>query len=169
MNLYEIDSKIRELLENGFNEECIDLETGEILEDKAEALLAQYEVDRSVKIENTALYIKNLNAEAEAIKAEENALAARRKAKEKKANYLKVYLTNTLIGAEESKFESAKVALSFRKSTSVVITDENALTDDYKKRVEKWDADKAKIKADLQNGVAVPGAVLETKQNLQIK
>ena len=72
MNLYQIDAEILKV---------IDFETGEVLdEDKLEEL----QMSKNEKIENILLYIKNLNADAEIIKAEEKALAERRKAKENK-------------------------------------------------------------------------------------
>lgn len=169
MSLYDIDRKIAELLENGYNEECIDAETGEFLEGKVEELLAQYECDRATKIENIALYIKNLNAEAEAIKQEEKKLAERRKAKENKVTRLEEYLTNSLLLNDETKFESSRCSLSFRKSVKVIIADEKSLPVGYLKEKIEYTADKTKIKKDLQNGIEIMGARLEEKQNLQIK
>ena len=169
MSLYDIDRKIAELIENGYNEECIDAETGEFLEGKVEELLSQYECDRELKIENIALYIKNLNAEAEAIKLEEKKLADRRKAKENKVARLEEYLANSLISNNETKFESARCSLSFRKSVKVIIADEKSLPVDYIKEKIEYTADKTKIKKDLQRGVEIAGATLEEKQNLQIK
>lgn len=59
--LYEIDADIVN---------CIDTETGEILDfDSLDAL----NMERDAKIEGVALYVKQLQAEAEAIKAEEKA------------------------------------------------------------------------------------------------
>lgn len=169
MSLYDIDRKIAELLENGYNEECIDAETGEFIEGKVEELLSQYECDRSVKIENIALYIKNLNAEAEAIKLEEKKLADRRKAKENKVARLEEYLTSSLISNNETTFESSRCSLSFRKSVKVIIEDEKNLPVDYIKQKIEYTADKTKIKKDLQSGKEIIGAFLEEKQNLQIK
>ena len=42
MNLFDIKSSLYELLENGYNEECVDPETGEFDEEKAKALLDGY-------------------------------------------------------------------------------------------------------------------------------
>lgn len=105
-NLFEID---REMLD------LIDGETGELLDYEMFTALA---VERDTKIENTAQYVKNLLAEAEAIKAEEEALAARRKAKENKAKRLKGYLEAYLDG---KKFETAKCKISFRTTSRVEV------------------------------------------------
>ena len=67
MKLYEIDQAIMD---------CIDMETGEIVN---EELLNDLQMERDAKIENVALWIKELKAEAEALKAEKLAFAERQK------------------------------------------------------------------------------------------
>ena len=125
MTLYEIDKAIYELLENGF---AVDEETGEVIDGAEELDKLQFE--RSQKLESVALYIKSIEAFIADIKAEEEALANRRKKKEDKVERLKKYLTNSIIGSGEESFESAKVSVSFRKSEGVEFTDKDALEDD---------------------------------------
>ena len=109
MKLYEIDNAILE---------CIDFETGEIVDtDRLEAL----KMEREAKIENVALWIKDLKAEAEAIKAEKLALAERQKVAENKAESLKKWLAYALDG---EKFSTARCSVSFRKSQKVEVTEE---------------------------------------------
>lgn len=104
MTLYEIDTAIMAL---------VDPETGEIADfDQFESL----QLDREQKIENTALYIKNLKAEAEAIKSEEKNLADRRKAAEAKAERLTEYLNRALAG---QNFKTARCVCAYRKTSSV--------------------------------------------------
>ena len=67
------------------------------------------------------MWIKSLLADANAIKAEKDKLAEREKALKNKADSLKKYLDRTLNG---SKFETPKVSISYRKSSSVEV-DEN--------------------------------------------
>ena len=62
MTIYEIDSRIAELL---------DPDTGELLDYEAFAAL---QMEREAKIENMALWYKDLSAEAKAIRDEEKAL-----------------------------------------------------------------------------------------------
>lgn len=89
--LYELDSKIAEVLDTGFEMSCIDAETGEIDETQLAIYLEQLQLDRKTKIDNIAVYVKNLEAEAVAIRAEEKRLKERREAKERKAERLKNY------------------------------------------------------------------------------
>ena len=106
MNLYEIDQKIMN---------CVDMETGEIIDT---ARLDELQMDRDTKIENIACWIKNLNADAEAFKTEKQSFADRQKAAENKAESLKKYLAGYLAG---QKFSTPRVAISFRKTSSVNI------------------------------------------------
>ncbi len=173
MNLYQVHQQIADLLENGFDMECIDMQTGEILEDVARERLASLEIEEGVKIENTALFIKNLVAEVDAIKAEEKTLADRRKSKERKYEWLKAYVGNYLLETGKTKFETARCALSFRKSEVLNITDEETLRKyaeehDYLK-IKEPELKKDEIKKALKGGEAIPGAEIMEKQNLQIK
>ena len=112
MTLYEIDKSIEALVN------AVDPDTGEIMVDN-EALDALL-MERDAKVENIACCIKNLTADAKALKEEEAALSSRRKTTEKKAERLKDYLTYALQG---EKFQTAKCAVSFRKSSAVEVDD----------------------------------------------
>lgn len=108
MSLYEIDQAILSL---------VDEETGDIADwDAFDAL----QMARETKLENVACWYKNLTAEAEAIRKEEINLAERRRSLERKSERLKSYLSETLGG---EKFQTAKCAVSFRKTTKVEISD----------------------------------------------
>ncbi len=168
-SLYIIDNEIRELLENGFNMACIDAETGEIDEKKAAEYLETLQLERGVKIENIALYIKNLESDAAQIKEEEKSLKTRRESKERKAARLKDYLSTSLIAGNQNKFETARVALSFRASKTVVIDDIEKLDKSYIKEKIEYAADKTAIKKALDAGESVAGAHIEERQNIQIK
>jgi uncharacterized protein (DUF3084 family) len=168
VSLYTINAELSELLERGFE---IDEETGELIED-IEDKLASLQMAEQDKLENIALYIKNLSAESAAIKAEEKSLAERRKAKEKRQESLKKYLADYLQNTDRSKFETPKVRLSFRKSEVVDYDDSFmrwALEQDRYLRYKEPDVDKAALKKAIKGGEEVPGATLLTKQNLQIK
>lgn len=59
--------------------------------------------------------------------------------------------------------------LSYRKSEAVVFTDEEAIPAEYKKEKIMISVDKTEIKKALKAWTEVPGAMIETRQNLQIK
>ena len=159
--LYEIDQAILD---------CIDFETGEVIDPEK---LSALQMEREVKIENVALWYKNLLSDAEAIKAEKNALAEREAAARSKAESLKKWLTEALNGA---KMTTPKVAISFRKSESVEIPDEEEFID-WAQDCECTDLltyktptpNKTAIKAAIKQGRAIYGATLTEKNNIQIK
>lgn len=166
--LYELDAKIAELLDTGFEMSCIDAETGEIDETQLAIYLEQLQLDRKTKIDNIAVYVKNLEAEADAIKAEEKKLKERREAKERKAERLKNYIKTSMMLQGETKFESARVSMALRNSKAVVV-DENKLESVYFINKIVQSVDKKAIKAALEAGILVEGAMLEERKNLQIK
>ena len=59
--------------------------------------------------------------------------------------------------------------LSYIKSEAVVFTDEAKIPAEYKKEKTTISIDKTEIKKTLKAGTEVPGAVIEVRQNLQIK
>ena len=166
--LYELDAKIAELLDTGFEMSCIDAETGEIDETQLAAYLEQLQLDRKTKIDNIAVYVKNLEAEAVAIRAEEKKLKERREAKERKAERLKNYIKTSMLLQGETKFESARVSMALRNSKAVVV-DESKLESVYFTSKIVQSVDKKAIKAALEAGILVEGAMLEECKNLQIK
>ena len=167
MTLYNIDNKIIEIIERGF---VVDEDTGEIIDSAEEvnAKLEELEFDRTAKIENIALYIKNMESLVVSLKAEEKALADRRRAREKRIENLKNYLTSSMVAANENGIETSKVCISFRKSESVVVNEE-ILDRKYFNEKVSYTPDKTAIKKALKDGATIDGAYIETKQNLQIK
>ena len=165
MTLYEIDHAISEAFE-----QAIDPETGELINEEAWAQLEALQMDREQKIENVALWVKDLNAEAAAIKAEEDALKRRRQSTEKKADSLRGYLSYALNGAE--KFKTSKVAISWRRSETAELldgVDPVSLPLEYQRVKVAVEPDKTKLKEALKAGKTIEGVELVERQNIQIK
>ena len=153
-NLYEIDQGILE---------CLDLETGEVIDpDRLESL----QMERSQKIENVCLWVKNLLSDAEAIKAEKDALADREAKCRKKAEDLKKWLGMALEG---QKFDTARCAVSFRRSETVEVADVTLLPVELQRVTTKIEPNKTAIKALLKDGRSVVGCSLVENQNINIK
>ena len=153
MRLYEIDQSIEDL---------IDKDTGEILDYEA---FEGLQMQRDAKIEQMALWHKNLVSDAEQIKSEEKNLAERRLALEKKAKSLKSYVELALAG---NSYKTPKVSITYRKSKSVDVYDIKSIDSKYLKVAEPT-ADKTAIKKAIENGEQIGGAKLIEKNNLQIK
>lgn len=155
MKLYEIDEAILA---------CIDEETGDVIDIER---LTELEMERDAKISNIGCWIKDLKAEAEAIKAEKQNLDKRQKAAENKVESLKEFLSRYLDGA---KYKDARVAISYRKTTSTEVAEDldlNTLPDDCKKI--KIEASKTAIKEHLLAGEEIAGCALVEKNSIQIK
>lgn len=155
MTLYEIDKRIVDL---------IDDETGEIIDSNLNTF-DELMMERNNKIENVALWIKNLRADAEAYKAEAQAFVDRKKAAERKIESLTRLLEITLRGR---KFKTERVQIGYRKSDSVQIDKDAKLPDEYL-RFREPEPDKAALKKALKDGVEIKGAWLEEKLNMQVK
>lgn len=162
MKLYEINSEIENL---------IDTETGEIAD---VAFFEQLSMERTAKIENVALYIKNLDSDAAALKAEETALSERRKAAENTAARLRAFLTSMLTDGE--KFETPRVKLSWRKSKSVRVLIPESDFIEWAKAVnpallsfKEPTISKSAIREVLESGGEITAATIVESNNMQIK
>ena len=153
MRLYEINEQIMA---------CIDSETGEVIDPEK---LNDLQIAKDEKLENLALWYKDLIAEANALKEEKEAFAAREKTARNKAESIKNYLSYALNGAN---FKTTKCALSFRKSEKTVIDDIYSIPENFLKYSEPK-ADLNEIKKAIKNGEEIKGAHLEETQNIQIK
>ena len=153
MKLYEIDQAIMD---------CIDMETGEIIN---EELLNSLQMERDVKIENVVLWIKELKAEAEALKAEKLAFAERQKVTENKMESLKKWLAYALNG---EKFKTVRASVTFRTTDKVEIADIYKLDENYL-RYKEPEADKDAIKKAIKAGQEVAGATLVSSTSVIIK
>lgn len=170
MNLYDISDALLTTIEYG-----IDTETGEVLD--GEALQRQIDglkMELNDKLINIACFIKNLDAESEAIKNEKQKLAQRQKACENKAEWLRRYIDNYLksvVGEDKInkfKLSDPRAVIGYRKSQAVNIKDEDAIPTEF--RIPQPDKiDKTKIKDAIKAGKDVSGAEIITNVNLSIK
>ena len=136
-NLYEINNEILN---------CIDMETGEIIDlEKLEEL----QLERNTKIENIALWYKNLVSDAEQYKAEKNVFAEKERIAKNKAESLKKYLDSVLNG---SAFKTTRANVTYRASEGVVIDDITKVDESYLKYAEPT-PDKTAIKKALKDGI----------------
>ena len=155
MTIYDIEAEIMD---------CIDQETGEIIDiDRLNAL----EMERDKKISNVACWIKDLKAEAEAIKAEKQTLDKRQKAAENKAESLKEWLQSILQG---EKFKDSRCSISYRRSERVDFADNFNFDTlpDYMKKV-TIEPKKTEIKEFLKGGGEIEGVRIEENTSMTIK
>lgn len=163
MKLYEINAAIEQW------EPEVDEEGVVTNYDQLESL----EMEKSDKLEGIALHIKNLKSDIAAIREEEKNLAARRKVMENRVASMTDFLDYALAG---SKFDTPRVAISYRKSIKTIIDDAWLLAR-WLKRNGAADAveqpepkiDKNMVKTLLKEGIKVPHAKLEESTSMHIK
>jgi len=165
MKLFEINSELRNIVDEvSLYAEEHDGEIPENLSNK----LTSIQQEKEQKVLSIGRWYKNLNAEAEAIKTEEDRLYSRRKSLEKRIEGIKYFLETYLTG--EEKYSDGAVKISFRKSErlSMITEDIRCIPDKYlKPQLPK--IDKAAIKDDIKSGKRFDFAKIEFCNNIQIK
>lgn len=161
MSLYSITEDLLTVIEGGM---VVSMEDGEILFDSDN--LEELEGEYLDKLEACGLYVKNEQAEIEAIKAEEKRLADRRRVKENKVQRLKEYMLQSMEATDTKKLDTPKVYISTRKSQKVIIDNENKIPRQFFKVTET--VNKTEIKKALKSGT-VDGAHIEESVNLTLK
>ena len=159
MTLYELTEAMR-----NFDLE-IDEETGETLNADELDMLA---LEHDLKLKNCVWFYKNQKAEAEALKAEKQKLAARQKTAERKAEWMAQYIAFDLDGKDFKPEDDVTVRVGWRKSKTVECDDITKVPAEYL-RFKEPELDKAKIKKAFKAGEKVEGCREVENNNIQIK
>ena len=152
-NLYEINAAILS---------CVDLETGEIIDVEQ---LAALQMEREQKIENVALWYKNLLSDAAQYATEEAAFKKKKQQAQAQAERVKAYLLDALQG---EKYKSARVSISYTSSSRVIVDDVLNLPPRFV-RFQDPEPNKTEIAAAIKAGEEVNGAHIERSQSIVIK
>lgn len=155
--LYEINADL---------ESCFDPETGELDEEKWNALTEEWER----KVEGVALYLKNQTMLLDGMENEKKNLDERIKSLKNQCDGLKQFLQKAIkeIGGND-KFETPKVRVSFRKSESVDIIEEQMIPEKYFDIQTVRKPIKKAIKEAIKKGELIEGAVIKENYNTIIK
>jgi hypothetical protein len=163
--LYELAGQYREALAVLAESDYPD----DFIRETLDALVGEVEH----KAINVAMFARNLEAAAEAIKTAEGQMATRRKALEARAARLREYLKTNMERAAITEISCPHFALTIRRNPpSVVVTDPGMLPVEYLTTPEPPPpgVDKRKIGEALKAGATVPGAYLDTsKTRLEIR
>lgn len=133
-----------------------------------QAQLAELTLAKEEKMLWLAKKVINLEAEAEAVKAEKQKLAARQARLEKQVEGIKAFMQSALTPG--TKLKDGAVTIGWRKSTGVVLKGDVATLPAKFQRI-KIEAATSAIKEALQAGdsEAMEYALLEERNNIQIK
>lgn len=152
-NLYDINSEILS---------CIDAETGEIIDvERLQAL----QMEREKKVENVALWYKNLLSDAAQYAEEESRFKAKKQRAQAQAERLKEYIFGSLAG---EKYKSPRVSISYRTTPRVIVDDVLDLPPQFVKFAAP-EPKKQDIMAAIKNGEEVRGAHVESNTSIIIK
>ena len=160
MKLYEISDAIRAALDHIE----VDEETGEII---AADELHEVEALAADKVEATALYLKEEDAEIKALKEEIDRMTARLKSKTKRNDYIKSMLLDALHAT--GKVKTARVTVSIRTTQAVEVSEGADLPEAYTTVKTTVSPNKVAIKQALLDGVEVPGCHIEERESVQIR
>lgn len=196
MKLYELTESFAELFSQfeDINEYEPDTDAdgqpidgnGDIIEDveayKEKMLTAWFDTLEGIegefdeKAESIAVYIKQLKAEANILKAEKAAIAKRQSQKEREVEKLAAYLLNAMKAIGRSKVDMPHAVVSIRNNAPSLIVDNEAefvgwaqenndsLLEYIMPKVKKND-----VKKLCKNGEAIPFVHMESKQSLSVK
>lgn len=163
-NLYELNAE--------FNQLWMLLEDEEVDEEMVIGAFETATEDLTVKLENCCKYIKNIDAEIAGLKAEEERLYARRKAKENAVKRLKELMKLAMNTAGEKKLPCGTFTVSVQNNPPSVVMDETHIEnipEDYLKYRDP-EIDKKKLKDHLEKGIAPEGiAHLEVSSSVRIR
>ena len=133
-------------------------------------------VEREAKLEGVALWVKDLKAEADAVKAEADKLNARKKSLDNKIDGLKNWLLMALDG-EKLSTPRCKVYQTHSQRVVIVGEEKDLIswlernTEDPRDYIRYKDPElrKDEIKKALKEGTDIPGASLEETESIVIK
>ena len=166
MKLYELSAQIEACIKDEITGDMIDTETGEVFDPEAfEKLEGEFEK----KCLDLGRWVKNLDAERQAVYDEMRKLDKRQKALSRKKVSIENYLASILKGRE---MRDENTQFKFRKSNStevdlsVLMNWDNA--DEYLTYKDPT-PNKSEIAKALKSGKEIPGCRIIENLNLQIK
>ena len=165
MKLYEINQN----LEAAWMHLSDMIDAGEIRGKEFEIMekvVADLNINKTEKLLNYARLIKNTKAEAMAIKAEKERLAARQKTLENKVDWLTGAIKASVSVGE--KIQDETCVIGTRKSQRLeMLADPESLPESY--RMVAYSANKARLKKDIKAGLVCSFAELVDDFSVSIK
>jgi chromosome segregation ATPase len=161
MKLYELVGQ--------YNELQAMIEDGEIDEQALADTLESIEGEIEVKADNIARLVKNLEAEEEAFKTEQDRLARKKQSISNKITSIKGYLFQqmTAIGKDKIKGTIFTVALQ-NNPPSLLVAEDAEIPMKYWKQIEPV-VDKRLLLEDIKAGEQIEGVSLQQTKGLRIR
>lgn len=163
-SLYNIEAEYLQLSEQL-------IENGGEATPELEQALAMNKENLETKSTNYGFVIRKLEGECAIIDAEMERLEKIKSSREKAVKRLKNNIVQAMEIFQVETIKTPILNLSIRTSEAVEIEDSALIHQQYKKTktVTETSIDKVAIKEAIKSGKIVPGAILRTNKNLQIK
>lgn len=160
MKLYELPDALRA----AFDALEVDEETGEIVNGEA---LERVEAEARDKLEGTALYMRELDADAKGLAEEIARLQARKRSIERRTEWLRQYMRPAL-DAMGGKLKTPRATI-YKMHTQKVVLD--CKPDNLPQAFQKLEvkADLAGLKKALKGGEKIQGAYLVDNESIVIR
>ena len=163
MNLYQLSAGYKQLSAQIEDATADELPT---LLDTLESI----EIMLPVKAEGYGKITAWFDRLAEAKEIEAKRMAESAKDLRHKSDLMRGRLLAAMVGTETDEIRTDLFTFRIKNNPpSVDIHDPTAIPEEYLRKTIKIDADKSKIKAALQSGIAVPGAAIMQGRRLEIK
>ena len=164
MNLYELNQNFNNLVSVLENTE------DENIKELIKNSMDQLTLETNEKIENIIKYIKNLEAEAEALEKESKRLNDRKIKTLKKVDNLKGYLKDFTSSLESKKYHTGIFNISIRKNAAaIIIENEFLVPSEFVKTEIIRKVDKIALKEKLKAGEVIEGVKLQQTESIIIK
>ena len=119
------------------------------------------------KADGIAYVIKEIDAQADMLKAEADRLKQKEAALRNNKNRLRDYLLSAMVSTDKTSFKTSHHSFSVRTSQSVDVIDENAIPEVYKKV--SVSVAKKELGDALKAGEEIAGAVLRVNRSVTIR
>lgn len=167
--LYEIETALLSLFDR--------IDDGEVSAEDAADTVEALKLEYDAAIDGAATRVKELLAEAEAIKAEIEGLISRRTAKVEQAERYRRLIRESMRRLDKAKVETPRNCVVIRRNPpKIVIENEDVFVDwarhlapDLLTRNETYKPNRDAIKTALEHGEAIPDVHIEQGESLRIK
>ncbi|MCF8029886.1 MAG: siphovirus Gp157 family protein [Desulfohalobiaceae bacterium] len=144
-------------------------ELDEEQEQPALAYLEELGVQETEKADGVIYALRKRQSEIQFLKDEEDRIRSRRKSAEKRLQEFKDYLASIFQREGITRIRALKGTLYLRQSSSVEVTDTESLPADLVHTKVSFEPKKKDIRERLNSGEEVPGARLNTAQQLCVR
>ena len=160
MKLYELTSdfnQLQQMIGEGEDPEVIN----DTLQSISEAI--------EDKVQGAALLIRNIEAQVEVIKGEENRLAERRKSFENSCKNIKDYLYQQMVAVDKRRVKGALITVGIQKNPASLDIAEDAVIPPEYMIPQNPKVDKKALLLAIKNGMKSDGISLKQDESVRIR